>query len=273
NFLEAYLTQGESEDPTKCAILGKYVFSDISYVGGTERAVIEVRYEYDQNGVVTVSATERSTGRTLPMTIEQVPEDMSWLSLPPVEQKATSRLTCYLAFDLSGSMSGEPLKESKRAGLEFVEKMDLTSSSVGLIAFADRNETKVHACQDVKKINRGIRDLKVGSVGGGNETDPFEHALALLREEEDPRYLIVLADGVWNSQYAAERAARECHRNGIEIISIGFGDADRAFLERISTTSMGSIYTSLSGLSEAFSAVAQALTEGSVTSSGLRRMT
>ncbi len=271
NQLEVYLTQGESENPTKCAILGKYTFSDITHVGGTDRAVIDVRYQYDQNGVVTVSAIERSTGRILPMTVDTVPEDMSWLALPPVEEKSATSVTCYLAFDLSGSMAGEPLREAQRAGLEFVQKMDLTSSSVGLIAFADLNETRVHACQDAAKINRGIRNLEVGSVGIGNGTNPFEHALKLMRGGEDPRYLIVLADGVWYAQEAAELQARECHRHGIEIISIGFGEADRKFLERIATTSMGSIYTNLSGLSNAFSKIAEALTEGSVSSKGLRR--
>jgi hypothetical protein len=76
-----------------------------------------------------------------------------------------------------------------------------------------------------------------------------------------------LADGVWSRQDLAERRARACHEQGIDIISIGFGTADRCFLDRIASTSLGSFYTTVSGLADAFSKIAQALTEGSVTGS------
>ena len=37
---------------------------------------------YDSNGVVQVQATQRDTGHRLPMTVEPVPDDLSWLGLP-----------------------------------------------------------------------------------------------------------------------------------------------------------------------------------------------
>jgi len=271
NLLEVYVTQGESEDPTACTILGKYRFSDITHVTGKDLAVIDITYDYDSNGVVSVAATERSTGKPLPMKIEPLPTDMSWLSLPPIQQQTTQHLTVYLAFDLSGSMSGEPLAEAQKAAREFVAQIDLAHNSVGLISFADKCETTVDACQDARKLNRGIKSLSIGSVGYGNGTDPFAHAHRLLKKIEDPRYLLVLADGMWSDQAAAVRAARACHADGIEIISIGFGSADRDFLADIATTSLGSFHTSLSELVETFSTIAQAITDGTVTGSGLSR--
>lgn len=271
NVLEVYVTQGESDDPTACTILGKYRFTDITHVGGKDMAVIDITYVYDQNGVVSVGATERSTGKSLPMTVEPLPDDMSWLSQPPAQQKTTPHLTVYLAFDLSGSMSGTPLHEAQKAAREFVDQIDLAHNSVGLIAFADECETSVAACQDARQLNRGIKQLSIGSVGIGNDTDPFRHAQRLFQNVDDPRFLLVLADGRWSDQAAAVRAARACHAEGIEIISIGFGGADRDFLAEIATTSLGSFHTTLAGLVETFSTIAQAITDGNVTGSGLSR--
>jgi len=82
NQLDVYMLQGESEDPAQCLILGKYIFSNITHVPGIP-ARIEIEYGYDRSGIITVSATEKSTGKTLPLTIESIPNhptDMSWLT-------------------------------------------------------------------------------------------------------------------------------------------------------------------------------------------------
>ncbi len=79
NQLDVYMLQGESEDPSQCLVLGQYIFSDITHVPGIP-AIIDIEYGYDQSGIITIAATERSTKRTLPLTIEPLPDDMSWLS-------------------------------------------------------------------------------------------------------------------------------------------------------------------------------------------------
>lgn len=78
NQLDVYMLQGESTDPLKCILLGKYIFSEINHVpdGPT---LIDISYGHDQNGVVMVSAVEKSTGRELPLRVEPPGEDMSWL--------------------------------------------------------------------------------------------------------------------------------------------------------------------------------------------------
>ena len=85
--LEVYLTQGESAAPLDCTILGKYVFSDIHPTDA--EVTVDVGLSYDSNGVVQVQATQRDTGHKLPMTVEPVPDDLSWLGLPP-ERPAAS---------------------------------------------------------------------------------------------------------------------------------------------------------------------------------------
>ena len=83
----------------------------------------------------------------------------------------------------------------------------------------------------------------------------------LLRPIKGPRYVIVLADGVWYDQDTAIETARRCHQAGIEIVAIGFGSADRSFLQAIASSDEASIFTDLGGLVDAFSTVAQVLTE------------
>lgn len=82
NQLDVYMLQGESEDPCECLLLGKYIFSNITHVPGIP-ARIDIEYGYDRDGIITVSATEKSTGETLPLTIKPIPDkriDSSWLS-------------------------------------------------------------------------------------------------------------------------------------------------------------------------------------------------
>jgi len=78
NQLDVYMLQGEDSDPQQCIVLGKYVFSDIRHVKNSD-ALMEIEYGHDQNGLVTVKAVQKDTGKTLPFTVEPTPEDMSWL--------------------------------------------------------------------------------------------------------------------------------------------------------------------------------------------------
>ncbi len=118
--LEVYLTQGESASPLDCTILGKYVFSGI--LPTSAEVTVDVTMSYDRNGVVQVSAAQRDTGLELEMAVETVPDDLTWLALPPdqgVIELAPEPVTVYLLIDTSASMAGAPLFEAQtgRAGV------------------------------------------------------------------------------------------------------------------------------------------------------------
>jgi uncharacterized protein YegL len=242
--------------------LGKYVFSNIPAVAsGT--AVLDIAYAYDKNGVVNISAVERSSGQPLTLTIEPLPPDVPdrFALPPPPETSMREHMTVYLAFDLSGSMSGDPLKEAQKAAHEFVRQCDLSSTSIGLISFSDTVSPDLAASQDAKQISRAIDGLVCGSTGYGNATDPFREILQRLKEASGVRYALVLADGVWSNQSLAVQRAQACHAEGIEIVGIGFGGADETFLRQISSSSQHSFFTDMHRLTETFSAIAQELTE------------
>ncbi len=260
--LEVFMTQGEVTDPTGCAYLGKYVFSGIprSRLG---RVVIDVTYAYDQNGVVDVSAVERETGKPLQLTIEPLPADVpARFTRPPEPVAAAAHMTLYMAFDLSGSMSGGPLREARQAAHEFVRQIDLANASLGVIEFSDRVKTTVEATQNGKEIARGIDHLSIGRTGWSNQAHPFDALYKHLSDLGGNRYALVLTDGIWLYQQEAIQAARRCRKAGIEIIAVGFGKADQHFLASISSSDTLSFFTTLNALTETFSTIAQELTEG-----------
>jgi molecular chaperone DnaK len=262
NELEIYLTQGETEIIGECKIIGKYVFSGIEYVS-SGISVIDVEYQYDENGTVQIAATQRETGKKLTMTEVPLPADMSWIDRAPAQEPeyVVPHLSVVIAVDLSGSMSDRPLAEAQKAAKGFVEKMDLSNASIALMPFADSVKVNQDLTQNAKKLINGINEWSIGSVGYGNSTHPFDESLKLLKRQEDPRFIIVLADGVWSYQNRAIASAKKCAAEGIEIIAIGFGGADKKFLRTIATSDENALFTNLEGLVGSFSKIAQVLTE------------
>jgi molecular chaperone DnaK (HSP70) len=261
NTLEVFVTQGESESPADVTYLGKYVLSGLLHAEGGV-AVVDIEYSYDASGTVRVAARARAGGGALEVAVEPLPDDVpARFLLPPATPAPAPHVTAYLAFDLSGSMAGEPVLAAKQAARGFLANTDRASCSVGIIAFADREQVKAAATQNARTLERAIDGLTVGEVGIGNATDPFRTVLDLLKPVKGLRYVITLADGVWEDQPTAVRRAEACHAAGIESIAIGFGGADRDFLARIASSDEASFFTSLGGLAETFAGIAQVITE------------
>lgn len=269
NELEVYVLQGAHERPLDNTIINKYVITTIEKVEKNP-SVIEVSYKYTSNGVVDVSAVQTETGKALPIRIENVPEDMSWTDKAPKEQAAYfSEAEVILAVDLSGSMDGEPVKRAQAAMKEFVRQMDHEFVKIGLLTFADITQIVLKPTNDFNCVMRKIDNIGVGDVGYGNGTEPFTDAFTILRinqldqnkDKNKVRYLVVLTDGVWNNPGYAIKQAQRCHREGIEIVALGFGYADYSFLKQIASTDDMASLTNLSGLTGSFSKIAQTIGE------------
>ncbi len=261
NRLEVFMTQGELEQPDQVMYLGRYVVQRVPH--NPEGAVVEIDYAYDLSGSVQVIARDAATGAKLDLKVEPLPEDIPARFMEPPPKSNVQHVTVYLAFDLSGSMSGQPLDEAKKAGVAFLEQVDLTHSSMGVIVVADRAMTVLPACQNASKINRAITGLSIGmdGVGYGNLAHPFDETKKLLDKVDGPRFLVALADGVWSNQPTAVGRAKALHQSGIDVIAIGFGGADQQFLRDIASCDEGSFFTSLGGLTSTFSTIAQVITK------------
>lgn len=266
NRLEVYMLQGEEEAltyPLNCIVLGKYVFTGMD-VGSERKEEIKVTFAYDANNIVQVSAIQERTGRELSLHIEPVEEDMSWvLENPRERQRAASGqpdMSVLLAIDLSGSMSGNRLEEAKKAAVSFVEQFDLGYTQIGLINFSDRSVLYQPLCRNRELLKQKIRDWKIndGGLGYGNSAEPFALANSTLAEwRQDVRYLVVLTDGYWSYEEDAIELAQKCHREGIEVIALGFGSANKRFLDEIASRKDFASFTDVSKLETALTGIAK----------------
>jgi molecular chaperone DnaK (HSP70) len=267
DYLEIYLTQGESSSPADVAYLGRYVVRGLPR-GHSQGLTITIEYTYDDSTIVHVAARQARNSQALEVTAEALPPDVPERFLRPPPRPPIPHVTVYLGIDVSGSMSGEPLEKAKQAARQFLAELDLAHASVGLISVADVAQVCLKACQDARRIERAINGLR---AGGGSCSDPFDDALELMRGRKGAGYIVTLADGLWGHQQEAVRRARKCHKAGIQTIAIGFGDADSAFLRRIASCEAAAIFTSLNNLVGAFTGIAQVITrsQGEDTPAGL----
>jgi len=259
--MEIFLTQGELDDPQACVYLGLYELTGFPKTSA-RTFTVDVTYRYLADGTVQVEGAERQSGQALSVTRKPVPADVPARFLHAAGRDVQSEpLTLYLAFDLSGSMRGEPLAEAKKAAHAFVSNCDLTTTAIGLISFSDRVSVDQVATNNNATIERAIDELAIGKTGRGNMGQPFDDILERLAHAPGNRYAVVLADGVWVGQRRAITAARRCHQAGINIIAVGFGKADQKFLDAIASSSEQSFFTDLGSLTETFSGIARELTE------------
>ena len=177
--LEIYLTQGESERPADCSILGKYVFSGIRATDS--EVTIDVSLSYDSNGVVQVQAIQRDTHQVLPMEVEPVPDDLSWLERAPevMEVEGPAELvSVYLLIDVSLSMTGAPLEAAQKAAKEFLDRCDFGRFEVGLISFSHLAVLQASATDNPRKVSAALNRLEPESTT--NLTDALTMAAELL---------------------------------------------------------------------------------------------
>jgi hypothetical protein len=165
---------------------------------------------------------------------------------------------------------GQPLAAAQQAARAFVGQVDLTTTAVGLIAFSDSVRVELKASQKATDIGKAIDGLRIGRTGVGNAGRPFDELCRLLHQREGRRVGLVLADGVWSCQPLAIQQARRCHKVGVDIIAVGFGGADRAFLDRIASATENSFFTGMNGLAATSGTIARELTESGGPHRGIR---
>lgn len=270
NELEVYVLQGEYKRPLDNTVINKYVISKIERTS-PPKSLIEVTYEYTVNGVIEVSAVQKETNKKLPISIEPVPEDMSWTDISPKDNVSGGEIPSVdvmLAIDLSGSMFGDITRKAMIAMNNFVKQMDSDYTHIGIMAFADFTKVILQPTDDFKVVHNAISRIKSVDVGGGNDAEPFTSAYEVLngklkKKESNIKYIVVLTDGRWRNTYTAINAAKKCHQAGIEVMALGFGYADYEFLKMIASTDEFASITELSDIGSSFAKIAQAIGEGS----------
>jgi molecular chaperone DnaK (HSP70) len=259
-WLEVYLTQGESASPLDCAILGKYVFSGIHATDAEVK--VDVGISYDANGVVQVQAVQRDTGHSLALAVEPVPDDLSWMGRPPELAVAgePERISVYLLIDVSSSMIGQPLVEAQTAAREFLDRCDFTTMEVGLISFSSLVALQCAATSNARRLQAAIGRLE--AEGSTNLTDALEMARGQLAATDRKRYIVMLTDGYPDAAESAVEQALAARKQGIEIVAIGTGEADREYLGRLASSERASIFARSGELVQTFGHIARMIAEG-----------
>lgn len=148
--------------------------------------------------------------------------------------------------------------------MEFVGKIDLNIHSIGIMGFADKAKMFSHLTHEISFIESAINKLDCNASGVGfcNNNNPLENVIDIFKPMEDSKnILIILTDGVWESQKQAIKSSDYCREVGYEVVAIGFGSADKKFLERISTNSENALMTNLDNLVDSFGSIAQEISQ------------
>jgi Mg-chelatase subunit ChlD len=124
----------------------------------------------------------------------------------------------YILLDCSSSMEGQKLVQAKRGVINFAEDACDKGYAVGLIKFSS---TAIHLCetqQDISALNQYLERMTAG--GTTNMTDGILLALQKMGDRKGYRAMVIVTDGMPNSQGTALEAAQEAKANGIDILTI-----------------------------------------------------
>ncbi len=262
NEVEIYVLQGE-KPPLESEIIGKYVVSGITHNPNENPTIIKIQYSYDINGMIHVQARQGNGKSDLPIREEGIPDDMSKYGRPIDESEKPKKLGdlyVVMALDVSGSMSGKPLKNASDAMCNFIDMLSDYPGKVeiGVLAVSDRTCCVQALTTNMEKCKKETQSITCGLTGYCNAADPFDEIKNMLHGKKGKKIGIVLADGVWENQYDAVLRAKKCHKSEIDIIGIGFGSADEQFLKDISSGDIDSMMVARSGeLTKSFGKIAQ----------------
>lgn len=172
----------------------------------------------------------------------------------------TPQKEIWLAIDVSGSMSGTPLSEAKKAAINMINQTDLSLTKFAVVAFNSGCRIILSPTDNKQQLISAVNSLSSG--GGTNE--PLSKIYKNLNQNPAQKFIVLLTDGQWSGVIQAVAYAKKAKREGIEIFAIGLGGVNHGFLKSIATSDDFAILTTVSKLTEVFSDIAQQITDSSL---------
>jgi Mg-chelatase subunit ChlD len=163
----------------------------------------------------------------------------------------------YLLVDCSGSMAGDKLDQAKKGASAFAKDALAKGYSTGLIEFygvanhlSDPTKELPLLQQHIngltaRKASRAQAFLSVfrRSIYGTNIAEAIRLAHDRLKSKEGARAIVIVTDGeptAPGDPKTSLKAGEDAKNDGIDIITIGTGDADQQFLSKLaSRTELG----------------------------------
>ena len=131
---------------------------------------------------------------------------------------------------------------------------------VGLISFSTLVALQSPATNNVRRLYAAVQRMEAD--GSTNLTDALEMARGQLVAGDRKRYVVLLTDGYPDAAESAVAQALAARQQGIEIVAIGTGDADRDYLRRLASSQQASIFARSGELVSTFGHIARVIAEG-----------
>jgi molecular chaperone DnaK len=129
-----------------------------------------------------------------------------------------------------------------------------------LISFSDEVTLQADATDNARRVQAAINRLEPD--GTTNLADALALARVQLSKTDRRRYIVILTDGYPDAAEAAVAEATAARDQGIDIVAIGIGAADREYLRRLASTESGSIFATQGELVSTFGHIARMIAEG-----------
>ena len=145
-----------------------------------------------------------------------------------------------VAIDVSKSMLARDIKPNRleRVKLSISNLIeDLKGDRVGLIAFAGSAFLQCPLTLDHQAFVNTLKNLEVGTIrtGGTDLSSPIEEASRSFSKDDRDKFLVLISDGE-DLEAEGLKRAKEAHKEGIKIYTIGIGSEEGS---RIPTDPLG----------------------------------
>ncbi len=152
------------------------------------------------------------------------------------EQEISEPMSVVLVVDRSGSMSGPPMDDTKKAVSNFVKSIS-DNVRAALVTFDDSAYVE---CELTSNLNEVLRSVQAVYIGGGtNIYSGLEKAGEVLDNVSGRKIVILLSDGADGSRGYIDTVLDDLNRRNIYVYSVGFGGADTEYLSYIATRCRG----------------------------------
>ena len=166
-----------------------------------------------------------------------------------------------LLLDTSGSMSGTPLKEAKKACNALVDEIiDLSVHRLGLVQFESQARLLLSLVQDKQAIHQAINSMSAD--GGTNMFDAFQLADNALRSSTNGKVVIMVSDGDPFDPDRTLQKVASMQNAGVKIIAIGVGNSmNEYFLRQLAENGLYYTIRNMSELEATFRTAIPAIME------------
>lgn len=162
------------------------------------------------------------------------------------ERKTKGKRSIIYGLDASGSMKGQKLLESKKAGIALAYKAIEEKDKVGLVVFGKEVRSKIAPTSDFKRILNEIASVQAKEKT--NIASMINEAIVMFRKDDSTKHLILLTDAMPTAGDTPETETLEAvsiaaDKNiTVSVIGINLRKEGREVAERIAEIGKGRLF-------------------------------